>query len=83
MEEQVLSIIRDNIEEILPDIGDITVDHSLKELGANSIDRAEIIVNTMQELEIKISLIEFRDCKNIGDIIEIMEKEREKANAYE
>lgn len=80
MGEQIFSIIKDNIEEILPDIGNIEVDNSLKELGANSIDRAEIIINTMQELGIKISLIEFGDCRNIKDIIEVIKIEKEKRN---
>tara|TARA_R110002110_G_scaffold415800_1_gene656306 strand:+ start:62513 stop:62761 length:249 start_codon:yes stop_codon:yes gene_type:complete len=45
---------------------------SLKSLGANSIDRAEIIMLTLENLNIRIPMIDFAQAKNIDDICNII-----------
>lgn len=71
---EVFEVIKENIMEILPDIeeSDITVENSLKKLGANSIDRMDIIVDTMSALKVKVSMVEFGKANCIGDIITII-----------
>ncbi|MGD6960804.1 acyl carrier protein [Fictibacillus phosphorivorans] len=71
--------ITKNIIEILPDIqkAEINQEYSLRDLGANSIDRMEIIVMTMEDLEVQIPLMEFANAQNIGEITRIMVREKE------
>lgn len=44
----------------------------MKELGANSIDRFDIISDTMDELNIKIPLLQFGSLKNIGEVVDFL-----------
>jgi polyketide biosynthesis acyl carrier protein len=50
----------------------ITLADSLRDLGANSIDRADIITETMEQLDVSIPMVRFGDAKNIGDIVAII-----------
>ena len=72
--EQIFQVIKENIIEILPELENrtITPSDSLKILGANSIDRAEILIKSMAALKIKAPLVEFGQAKNIEELIEIL-----------
>ena len=62
------------IVEILPEIDSeqISIEDSLKEIGANSIDRMDIIIETMEKLGVKIPLVEFGQLKNIEGIVDLL-----------
>lgn len=72
----IISTLKSTIINVLPELNEdaITLENSLKNLGANSIDRAEILMDTIAQLGIKIDLIQFGNARNIGEIIEILEK---------
>jgi len=72
--EEVFKILKDAIEFVVPEINveEVTMNDSLKELGANSIDRSEIIYTTMEDANVKLPMVSFNDAKNIGDIIDII-----------
>jgi len=71
--EFLLQTIKDSIVEIFPTLSatEITEIDSLKNLGANSIDRAEIIILTLNRLKLKVPLVQFASAKNIGGLIDI------------
>jgi polyketide biosynthesis acyl carrier protein len=71
--DDIFRIIKDNILEIFPDISseEISMDESLRELGANSVDRMDIVVKTMEAIEVKISLVEIAQAGNIGELVNI------------
>ncbi len=75
-EDQVFAVIKQNILDILPELShrSITIKDSLRELGANSIDRAEILIQSMASLQLKIPLIEFGQAKNIEELVGIFTK---------
>ncbi|MGD9365532.1 MAG: phosphopantetheine-binding protein [Desulfobacteraceae bacterium] len=50
----------------------ISLDRDLSSLGANSIDRVEIIVNTLAEMNLRIPLVDFGNKKDIKSIIDHM-----------
>ena len=64
------------ILETLPDVeaGKISASGRLVDLGANSIDRAEIAIRTMEDLNVKIPLVEFAKVPNIGELIDLFSK---------
>lgn len=72
-EEQVFSVIKIITKEVVPELENrsIQINDSLREMGANSVDRAEIIIRTMAELKVKIPLIELGQAKNIHELISI------------
>lgn len=45
---------------------------ALKDLDANSIDRSEIVMMTLESLSLKIPLIEIAGAGNIGELASIL-----------
>jgi polyketide biosynthesis acyl carrier protein len=75
--QDVFEVIIRSIEEIVPDISieNINMEDSLKEIGVNSVDRMDIIVTTLEELELHMQMVQFGGLKNIGEIVDVILKE--------
>jgi len=71
---EILRIIIRNTCEVIPELEghSFKPDDSLVDLGANSIDRAEIVTMTMEDLSLKIPRIELSGVKNIGELAEVI-----------
>lgn len=78
----LFQIICEQIRSIIPELmsTSITPAHSLKALGANSLDRAEIITLTLSVLKLKIPLIEFAKAENIQQITDIFYRHASQEN---
>ena len=52
MKNNIVNQIRENLIEIIPELAeeDISNDSSLRDLGANSVDRGELITLTLEHL---------------------------------
>jgi polyketide biosynthesis acyl carrier protein len=72
--EQVLEVIVRHVREAIPGLADhpFHPGDSLKALGANSIDRADIIMMTLESLSLNIPLIEMAKAENIGELASII-----------
>lgn len=72
--KSIFDVIVKHTREVLPGLDDreIRMDDSLAALGANSIDRADIIMMTLELLALDISLVEMAPAKCIGDLADIM-----------
>ncbi|BEM28229.1 polyketide biosynthesis acyl-carrier-protein AcpK [Serratia marcescens] len=72
--EEIFNVIVNNLLETLPhlDAGDITPEHSMKDLGANSIDRADILLSSMEAIDIIFPLHEAASLKNIGELVSFL-----------
>lgn len=71
--KEVFEIMKETIADIMDmDVSGITEADSLKALGANSIDRADIIVTVTEECGIKIPMMSFSQAKNIAGIIDVV-----------
>lgn len=81
-QDLVLEIIRNNINMVLPDVGvcDINREHTLKELGANSIDRMEVITSVMEELQVSVPLIEIAPYKAVGELVDFFYQKKKAVN---
>lgn len=77
--DEIFDIIKKALIDLIPELEgrEITQKDSLKELGANSIDRAEILIEAMAALKLKIPLIEFGDAKNIEELVNLFAKKVE------
>jgi polyketide biosynthesis acyl carrier protein len=71
--DKIFAVLKANALRILPDIGpnDVTIDGNLTDLGANSIDRVEIVMNSLQELQLKIPVPELHGLKNLRAVVDL------------
>lgn len=71
---ELFQIIVRHTREVLPELQDhpIHLEDRLVDLGANSIDRAEIIMMTMDTLSLQIPRIELFGVQNIGELAEVL-----------
>ena len=71
---EVLDLIAKHTREILPELHQYQFNASdrLVDLGANSVDRSEIIAMTLESLSLNIRLVEVARAQNIGELAGIL-----------
>ncbi|MBP2630947.1 MAG: acyl carrier protein familyprotein [Firmicutes bacterium] len=79
--EDIFKIIVRHSCEVIPDLEgrEILPSDRLVDLGANSVDRAEIVTMTMEVLELQIPRVELFGAKNIEGLVEILYKKIQSA----
>lgn len=72
--EELMDSIKDAIGYIVPEAetDNLTYEDSLKAIGANSVDRAEILIMLMEDAGVKLPMVSFGEAKNIGEILDIV-----------
>ncbi len=75
-EDGIYLRLRDNLATVLTDVapGELTLDRTLAELGCNSVDRAEVVTMTMEDLGITVPVMEFQDVKDVRSLVELFGK---------
>jgi len=73
-EEEIFEIIVGHLVEVLPEIDPqyVTMQDALRDLGANSVDRVEIVMMTMESLSLDIPLVELSGTHNIQELVELL-----------
>lgn len=76
--EKIFDVVKKNVLEILPDLSPelITIDGRLKDLGANSIDRMEIVTQTLEDLELVIPLVELGGVGNLRELVDLLDAKK-------
>jgi polyketide biosynthesis acyl carrier protein len=76
-EERVFILVKHVIGEVLPDLDQalIVPSKSLVELGANSVDRVEVVTACMERLDLTVPLSRFANANNIGELVSALCKE--------
>ncbi|NEC18260.1 phosphopantetheine-binding protein [Streptomyces parvus] len=76
MDDAVLTAIRGSVLVVLPEVDPdrVTEDVSLTDLGANSIDRVDVVTMTMDELGISLSVTDFADVSDIGSLARLLRR---------
>jgi len=71
---EIFDAVKKNIMEILPDLDEsaISPDQSLLDLGANSVDRMDVITMTMEDLDTAVPLMSFKGAATVGDIVAVL-----------
>lgn len=69
-QEEIFEIIVNHVREVLPELEGHSFQQtdSLRTLGANSVDRADILMMTLETLALNIPLHEMAKAENIGDL---------------
>jgi polyketide biosynthesis acyl carrier protein len=73
---EILNLIADHTREILPGLDAHRFDGSdrLVDLGANSVDRAEIAMLVQESLGLSVPRVELFGPKNIGELADLFLK---------
>jgi polyketide biosynthesis acyl carrier protein len=73
-QESIYEVIVNHTREIVPGLEEhpFKMSDSLRALGANSIDRADIIMMTLETLEKNIPLNELAKAENIGELARLI-----------
>ncbi|WP_372156762.1 acyl carrier protein [Xanthomonas campestris pv. fici] len=71
---EVFEIVKRNILDVLPDLSPdmIRGEQRLADLGANSVDRMEIITLCMADLGLDIPLLSFAGAPRIADLADVL-----------
>jgi polyketide biosynthesis acyl carrier protein len=79
--KDLFELIVRNTVEVLPELASHSFmpDDKLIDLGANSVDRAEIITITMEALSLQIPPNQFLGAKNIGELVDVFYKKLQSA----
>lgn len=74
MKNKIVEQIRENLIEIIPELEGQTIsnDEKLSDIGANSIDRAELIALTLEQLEKEIPRIKLAGAQTINELAELI-----------
>ena len=78
MKDKIIELILNNLTEIIPELDGkaISLDERLVNMGANSVDRGELITLTLEKLNLNIPRIELVGAQTINELADlIMEKQ--------
>lgn len=72
--QDIFDIIVGHTREILPGLDGhpFQFSDSLRSLGANSIDRSEILMMTLETLSLKIPMVDLAKAENMGELASLM-----------
>lgn len=72
--EEIFDLITRHACEVLPALNGHTFQFtdSLRDLGANSIDRSEIVMMTLEALSLNIPLILIARAENMGELASLL-----------
>ncbi len=75
---QIAEMIIAEIRETVPELAGepMTAADSMAELGVDSIERSEIILATMEKLNLKIPMVQLHGPKNIGELADLLLSKR-------
>ncbi|KTT63893.1 hypothetical protein NS383_17615 [Pseudomonas oryzihabitans] len=71
---EVFDLIVRHAREVLPSLGQRVVGRGdrLVDLGANSVDRVEIVAMTLSSLALRLPLAQTMGARNIGELAELL-----------
>ncbi|MGM1062359.1 phosphopantetheine-binding protein, partial [Saccharothrix sp. Mg75] len=69
--DEIFAVVRDNLLTVVPGIPreSVTIDAAMSDLGANSIDRAEVVTMTMERLNVVVPVMDFQHVADIRSLV--------------
>jgi polyketide biosynthesis acyl carrier protein len=79
--QAIFQIISQHTREVVPGLEQhpFQFSDSLRQLGANSIDRSEILMMTLESLALNVPLLAFARAENMGDVAAILHEKLQPA----
>ena len=74
--EQMFDVIKTNMSTIIEGARgkEITEQQSMKDFGADSLEMVEVVSRSMKQCRRKIKRTELAQAKNLGDLLDLLEK---------
>ncbi len=74
LRHRVFLVVRRNLLEVVPDIdpAGVTLDVAMSDLGCNSIDRAEVVTLSMEDLGVVVPVMEFRRVSDLRSLVSLL-----------
>ncbi|MDD2709950.1 MAG: phosphopantetheine-binding protein [Verrucomicrobiae bacterium] len=74
--QKIFDIVKANTLKVLVDLkpGDVTIDKSLTDLGANSVDRVEVVMYSMEELNLEVPRAELHGISNLRGLVDLLHR---------
>ncbi|WP_346900195.1 acyl carrier protein [uncultured Roseibium sp.] len=72
--DQIVGIIIAEIRETVPELAEQSIgrNDSMADLGVDSIERSEIILAAMEQLGLKIPMVQLHGPRNIGELADLL-----------
>jgi polyketide biosynthesis acyl carrier protein len=72
--QEIFTIVARHSSEIIPELEghEFKAEESWSELGANSLDRAEILMMSMESLALHIPRVELLGAKTVGGLVDLL-----------
>lgn len=72
--DDILDALQQAVLEVRPDVDPISLSRttSLRDLGLNSMERAEVIMTTLSHLRLRLPMTGFAQARDLGQIAALM-----------
>ena len=72
--EAIFEVVKANVLKVLPDLvpDEVKVDRSLTELGANSVDRVEVVMYSLEDLELNVPTARLHGLRNLAELVDLL-----------
>lgn len=76
--EAIFAVIVDTIREVVPELAahPINRDDSMADLGVNSIERNEVVLLTLQAIDLDVPAVQLHGPRNIGELADLLDAKR-------
>ncbi|MGN9788222.1 phosphopantetheine-binding protein [Nonomuraea sp. ZG12] len=71
---EIFETVKQNVLKVLPDLqpDDVTTEGTLTDLGANSVDRADVVTMSMEDLGLTVPVSEFQEVHDIRSLVDVL-----------
>jgi polyketide biosynthesis acyl carrier protein len=72
--DAIFAVIVDTIREVVPELATHPIGRgdSMADLGVNSIERNEVVLLTLQAVELDLPTVQLHGPKNIGELADLL-----------
>ena len=72
--DAIFVVIVDTIREVVPELTDHRIgrDDSMADLGVNSIERNEVVLLTLQAIDLDLPTVQLHGPHNIGELADLL-----------
>ncbi|WP_326594149.1 phosphopantetheine-binding protein [Streptomyces sp. NBC_01294] len=72
--DEIFAVVRRNLIDVIPDLPEsqITLDHSMRELGANSIDRMDVVIATQDDLGVRVPAEQLTRANDLRSLVAVL-----------
>ncbi len=81
--ERIFEVVKANTLKVLVDVRpeDVTIDRSLTDLGANSMDRVEVVMYSIEELDVEVPRAELKGIANLRGLVDLLHRHAQHSHA--